>query len=151
MHSIYYSSAILFKQAVGYVIYFSWSCMCMREDFINHRMVGLEGASKPPAMGWLPPTSSGCPGPIQPGLGHLQGWSIHSSQAWMWYCRWAALNSSLQSFGAVELPSVGSQPYLTAGVSLWGGREGHMRRAACWVPLAMPLPGMWPSRWLPGR
>ena len=30
-------------------------------------------------MGWLPPTSSGCPGPIQPGLGHLQGWGTHSS------------------------------------------------------------------------
>ena len=27
-----------------------------------------------PAMGWLPPTSSVCPGPIQPGLEHLQGW-----------------------------------------------------------------------------
>jgi len=25
-------------------------------------------------MGWLPPTSSGYPGPIQPGLEHLQGW-----------------------------------------------------------------------------
>lgn len=27
-----------------------------------------------PAVGWLPPNSSGCPGPIQSGLGHLQGW-----------------------------------------------------------------------------
>jgi len=25
-------------------------------------------------MGWLAPISSGCPGPIQPGLEHLQGW-----------------------------------------------------------------------------
>ena len=31
----------------------------------------------PPALGWLPPTTSGCPGPIQPGPEHLQGWGIH--------------------------------------------------------------------------
>jgi len=41
----------------------------------------LEGTLKvielqPNAMAWLLPTSSGCP--IQPGLGHLQGWGIHS-------------------------------------------------------------------------
>ena len=46
----------------------------------NHRLVGLEGIIEfqPPALGWVPPTSSGCPGPIH-GLGHLQGWGTHSS------------------------------------------------------------------------
>ena len=32
----------------------------------------------PPAVGWLPPTRSGCPVPIQPGLESLQRWGIHS-------------------------------------------------------------------------
>ena len=29
-----------------------------------------------PTVGWLLPTSSGCPGLIQPGLEHLQGWGM---------------------------------------------------------------------------
>ena len=44
---------------------------------------GLERTFKPTqlqstALAWLPPTSSGCPGPIPPGFEHLQGWGIHS-------------------------------------------------------------------------
>ena len=53
----------------------------------NHSIVGwfgFEGTLKPPQpqpLPWarMPPTSSGCPGLIQPGLGHLQGWGTHSS------------------------------------------------------------------------
>ena len=41
--------------------------------------VGKALPAPTPAMGWLPPTSSGCPGPIPPGLGYLQGWGTHSS------------------------------------------------------------------------
>jgi len=33
----------------------------------------------PPAVGWVPPSSSGCPGSIH-GLGHLQRWGTHSSR-----------------------------------------------------------------------
>ena len=32
----------------------------------------------PPAVGWVPPSSSGCPGSIH-GLGHLQRWGTHIS------------------------------------------------------------------------
>ena len=49
-----------------------------------HEWLGQDGTLKsiqfqPPALGWLPPTSSGCQGPAQRGLGHLQGCDIHSS------------------------------------------------------------------------
>jgi len=37
------------------------------------------------AMGWLPPTSSGCSGSIQPGLEHLQGWG--TTALWATYAR----------------------------------------------------------------
>ena len=57
----------------------------------NHRMVGLEGTPRlmklqpPPQAG--PPTSTlktspGCPGPIQPGLEHPQGWTGHLQPPW---------------------------------------------------------------------
>jgi len=47
----------------------------------NYRMawVGTEHKAHPvPAPDGLPPTISGCPGPIQPGLQHLQVWDTHS-------------------------------------------------------------------------
>ena len=62
-------------------------------------MVGLEGTPRimklqpPPQAG--PPTSTfhtspGCPGPIQPGLEHLQGWMGHPQPLWaavpLWIC-----------------------------------------------------------------
>jgi len=57
----------------------------------NHRMVGLERT--PRLMKLQPPpqagprtstfhTSPGCPGPIQPGLEHLQGWMGHPQPLW---------------------------------------------------------------------
>jgi len=44
-------------------------------------MVWVEGDLKvhpapTPAVGWVPPTRSGCPGPIQPGLEHLQEYKL---------------------------------------------------------------------------
>lgn len=44
-------------------------------------MVWIEGALKlilQPLPWWAPPTSTGCPGPTQPGLQYLQAWSTHS-------------------------------------------------------------------------
>lgn len=34
--------------------------------------------AQPLAVGWLPPTSLGCLGPIQLSLELLQGWGMHS-------------------------------------------------------------------------
>jgi len=56
-------------------------------ELYNHRTVewlGLEVTLKPiqfqpPVLGWLPPISSGCPGRIQAGLEHLQGWGTLGS------------------------------------------------------------------------
>jgi len=45
---------------------------CVGRDLEDHPI-------STPAMGWLPPTSSGCPEPVQLGLGHFQGWGTHRS------------------------------------------------------------------------
>ena len=39
--------------------------------------------SQPVPWAVCPPASPGCPGPIPPGLGHLQGWGTHS-----FLCSW---------------------------------------------------------------
>jgi len=36
-----------------------------------------------PAAGWLPPAAQDAQGPIQPGLGHPQGWGSGSGQLYL--------------------------------------------------------------------
>ena len=51
-----------------------------KEDIIEWLGGDLKAHTEPnPCHGLGTPTSSGCPGSIQPGLGHLQGWGTHSS------------------------------------------------------------------------
>lgn len=49
----------------------------------SHRMAAFQGTPKPlqphPAMCWVPPSSSGCPGTMC-GTEHHQGWGIHSAR-----------------------------------------------------------------------
>jgi len=56
-----------------------------QKSSLNHKIIEwlrLEGSLNPSSstrLPWAgcPLTSSGCPGPIQPGLEHLQGWDTH--------------------------------------------------------------------------
>jgi len=80
---------------------------------ITYRTIGrdLKSHPVPTAVGWLP-TSSGCPGPIQPGLGHLQGWGTHlfgqecRGLTALWVKNYLLNNLNFPTFSLKPLPLV---------------------------------------------
>ena len=103
------------------IIYLGYWCQIYKGttfQHIIHRIIGLDGPSKiiwfhpSPPVGRVINCRSGCPGPIQSGLQHLQGWGTHSFSGQPVLVPHQPLSEKLPLTSNLKLPSFSFKPLL---------------------------------------